>query len=54
MQYVDPNYGRTWMFIPDENGTPHFVDLKQPNSNTRQEVMFDAPDEKISFWLYNK
>ncbi|XP_070500866.1 inactive pancreatic lipase-related protein 1 [Chironomus tepperi] len=54
MKYIDPNYGITWMFIPDDHGSNHFVDLVKPTTNTRQEVMFDDPHEKINFWLYNK
>ncbi|XP_058056627.1 lipase member H-like [Anopheles bellator] len=31
LKALDANYGVTWMFMPDDNGMPHIVDLTQPN-----------------------
>lgn len=46
---------KTWMFMPDGDGNPHIVDLVSPTTNLRQEAqMFDDPDSKVTFWLYNK
>jgi hypothetical protein len=54
MQAIDPNYGRTWMFFPDDTGTPHIIELTSPESNVKFTMVHDDPDSKVSFWLYNK
>lgn len=53
---MDQNYGKTWMFFPDENGTPQIIELTQSNQDARSPfaMSHDNPDSKISFWLYNK
>jgi hypothetical protein len=50
----DPNYGKTWMILPDGNGFPHIVDLNVQNVNTKFYLNYLQPDSKIIMWLYNK
>lgn len=50
----DPNYGVTWMFFPDGNGTPQIIDLTESDPKVRFSLAHDNPDSKITMWLYNK
>lgn len=50
----DANYGKTWMFFPDENGNAQIIDLTQNDNNVRFSLAHEDPDSKISLWLFNK
>lgn len=52
MNTLDPNYGKTWMFFPDESGAPVLIDLSDSDPVFRSGSLF--PETKISMWLYNK
>jgi hypothetical protein len=57
VQQIDQNYGKTWMFFPDEQGNPQIIELTQSNPNDARSpfaMNHDNPDSKVSFWLYNK
>lgn len=55
MQEIDPNYGKTWMFFPDDYGNPYIINLSTPSeTNVKFQMVHDDPDSKVTFWLYNK
>ena len=50
----DPNYGITWMYIPDDKGNPHYVDLTLPMNDTSQtRAMTDVGDD-VTFYYYRQ
>lgn len=56
MKNLDPNYGQTWMFMPDGDGNLHIVDMTIPDAN---KIKTDAKfvnkfNNDIKFYLYNK
>ncbi|XP_058057071.1 lipase member H [Anopheles bellator] len=53
LKALDPNYGVTWMFMPDDNGTPHIVDLSQPNDTNRGARKGNV-FEDVTFYYYRQ
>lgn len=51
---MDPNYGETWMFFPDDEGNPQIIDLTEPDPNMRFAFIDEDPDAKIALYYYNK
>ncbi|XP_070500867.1 pancreatic triacylglycerol lipase-like [Chironomus tepperi] len=47
---ADPNYGITWMYIPDSQGILHEISLNYTAS--RHDKKYDYSSDKASFWLY--
>ncbi|XP_049533431.1 pancreatic lipase-related protein 2 [Anopheles darlingi] len=53
LKAIDPNYGVTWMFMPDDTGTPHIVDLTEPNDTARSERRGNL-NEDVNFYYYRQ
>ncbi|XP_029727440.2 lipase member H isoform X1 [Aedes albopictus] len=55
LKSIDPNYGVTWMFLPDDQGVPHVVDLTTPNdtSSDGKNIWSDVNDQ-VTFYMYRQ
>ncbi|XP_055541431.1 lipase member H-like isoform X2 [Wyeomyia smithii] len=53
MRSIDPNYGVTWMFLPDDKGTPHIVDLTTPN-DTSVERAGNTCNDDVTFYFHRQ
>ncbi|XP_055632870.1 uncharacterized protein LOC129773297 [Toxorhynchites rutilus septentrionalis] len=53
LRNIDPNYGITWMFLPDDQGTPHIVDLTTPNDTGHERAGANC-NEEVTFYLYRQ
>jgi hypothetical protein len=51
---AEPKQAKNWVFMPDANGLPHFVDTSDKQTQTKFFLQYFSPDSKIFLWLYNK
>ncbi|XP_038107065.1 pancreatic lipase-related protein 2 isoform X1 [Culex quinquefasciatus] len=54
LRMIDPNYGVTWMFLPDDQGNPHIVDLTMPNDTNSQERAGSNCNRDVTFYFYRQ
>ncbi|XP_058819416.1 lipase member H-like isoform X2 [Topomyia yanbarensis] len=53
LRNIDPNYGVTWMFLPDDKGTPHIVDLTMPNDTSAERAGANCNDD-VTFYMHRQ
>lgn len=55
LKVIDPNYGVTWMFMPDDQGMPHVVDLTVPNDTSADGKNFwNNCNEDVTFYFHRQ
>ncbi|XP_055598824.1 inactive pancreatic lipase-related protein 1 isoform X2 [Uranotaenia lowii] len=54
LKSIDPNYGVTWMFMPDDKGNLHVVDLTVPANESSSERAANNCNEDVTFYYYRK
>jgi len=52
----DPDYRKTWMYIPDDKGVPHKIYFNHSAANLLKikKKLYSSPENKATFWLYTK
>ncbi|XP_065095338.1 lipase member H-like isoform X4 [Ochlerotatus camptorhynchus] len=55
LKSIDPNYGVTWMFLPDDQGVPHVVDLTTPNdTSTDGKNFWNNCNDDVTFYFHRQ